>query len=82
MGKPTHVIITTKEPRTLEVVGYKANGIPTCATDFIKGDICTFLRIRGMCGKQECCSVTGDDVIRDKDHGFLVPSTNCPLWRK
>jgi hypothetical protein len=71
----------TQELCELPVTRYRADGVPTCATNCCTHDYCVFLQVRGMCGKIECCSLTGADLNRSGDGtGFLIPDASCPLW--
>ena len=71
----------TQEPHELPVTRYRADGVPTCAADWSTHDYCVFLRVKGMCGKLECCSWTGTGLKRSGDGmGFLLPEASCPVW--
>ena len=61
---------------------YLVNDTPRCATDWRKGDVCVFLRLRGMCGKSEVCGFTETPLNRDDNGtGYLVPCAECPVWQ-
>ncbi len=69
------------EPFSLPMIRYRANGEPTCATNWETSEFCHFLRVQGMCGKIEVCGITGDALCRGGDgHGFLKPCKSCPVW--
>ena len=66
---------------TIEVEQYHTpEGLPTCAVDWEEGLVCQFLRVAGMCGKQEVCVLMNRDLRRSNGGcGFLIPANGCPV---
>lgn len=70
-----------KETIYIPIVRYTmADGRPTCATDFSKGEICIHLRLESF-GTRELCGL--DDKLLERDRGgegVLIPTATCPLF--
>ena len=76
------------EYATITVVKYRdADGLPTCAANFINDKVCKFYTTQRF-GMNETCCVAGDksgeywEVIKRRGNGcgFLEPLKNCPVW--
>jgi hypothetical protein len=63
------------------VTAYKRDGVPTCAVDFEKGDVCKFLRLKKF-GTVEVCGFNEAKLWRRGEDGLgnIIPDKHCPLW--
>jgi hypothetical protein len=61
------------------------DGLPTCATDFIKGEVCEFYRTSHLGTREECLFEPDTGVTlrrRDNDFGTLIPGKCCLLFKE
>lgn len=57
-------------------------GLPTCATDFIKGDVCQFYRTTHFGTREECLfAELGVLLKRRASLGTLIPGKCCLLFK-
>ena len=82
------VVVRQVEDFSLKIKRYKVNGNPTCATNFVTGDVCIFYRTQ-MFGCSETCvfaksggniGFTETLVRSNKGAGHLIPLSYCPVW--
>jgi len=79
--------VSSVETKQIAVTTYRdSKGNPTCAKDFLTGQVCIFYRTRMFgCGEVCCNSInaagTFDLSRRDDGHGSLIPTTGCLVWR-
>lgn len=69
------------EQRTITVTAYRTpDGKPTCAADYVSGEVCRFATSRRV-GQVEVCGFVGCDIRRaDQGYGYTIPVDGCPVW--
>lgn len=76
------------EQRTIAITAYRdRDGNPTCATDFVKGEVCVCYATARFGGHETCIwaerrrqNYSEPMRRRNGGAGTLIPLSNCPVW--
>jgi len=71
LKKVTEVFLPVK-------VYFNPTGAHTCAANFPKGEVCSYLRVRKF-GTEEFCAAVEQTLFRYSEMGYLKPDKDCPI---